>query len=134
MPQPPPDTAVVTFHYNSRFPDACPNAEGGGLCYTGCAHHVAPLGLEVLIALWDDSALRLTPAGPRSWQGTLFDVPVGRPLRVRVSDIKGCCFGDCEVVALRDIVANGVLLTRVVGEGPTAAVEFQVGPDGRVTP
>ena len=133
MPAPTPETAVVSFTYLSRFPDMCPNAQGS-LCYTGCAHQNAPLGTQVLLPQWSASALRLSPDGPRRFTGTLFDVPVGVPLRVRVSDLAGCCFGDCEVVTLRDIFANGVLLARAVGEGPAASIEFQVGPDGTVIP
>jgi hypothetical protein len=133
QPTPPPDQAVVTFVYASRFPEACPNAQGS-ICFAGCAHHLAPLGMQVLLPQWSESALRLAPDGPRRWQGTLFDVPVGVPLRVRVSDIDGCCFGDCEVATVRDVFANGVRLERVVGEGPTAALEFRVRPDGQVVP
>jgi hypothetical protein len=134
MPAPSPETAVVSFTYDSRFPEVCPNAQMASLCFAGCAHHNAPLGMAALLPQWSETALRLSPDGPRRWQGTLFDVPVGVPLRVRVLDIDGCCFGDCEVVALRDLFANGVRLTRVVGEGATASLEFRVGPNGTVIP
>jgi hypothetical protein len=133
-PTPPPDKAVVTFVYASRFPSVCPNAQFGSLCYASCAHHVAPLGLAALLPSWSDSSLRLISDGPKRWTGTLFDVPVGVPLRVRVSDIDGCCFGDCQVATVHDLYANGVLLQRVVGEGATAELEFRVGPDGAVIP
>ena len=133
-PPPPPDKAVVTFVYASRFPDACPNAQIGIICYASCAHHVAPLGLAALLPRWSDTSLRLISDGPKRWTGTLFDAPVGVPLRVAVSDIDGCCFGDCQPATVHDLYANGVLLRRVVGEGVAAELEFRVGPDGRVTP
>jgi hypothetical protein len=58
--------------------------------------------------------LDLSADGPKRWRGTIFDVPVGVPLRVKVSDIRGCCFGACDTLALRDLFANDVLLTSVV--------------------
>jgi hypothetical protein len=132
IPKPPP-TAVVSFLYVSQFPDECPNAHDIG-CFALCGHNMAPLGLQVVLPSWGAHHLRLARDGPKRWQGTFFDVPVGVPLQVGVKDIDGCCFGTCQTFVFRDVFANGVLLTRVVQVDGSAALEFQVGPDGNVTP
>ena len=134
----PPATAVVIFAYESRFDAGCPAQ--ADICYAGCAHHLAPAGLQVLVPLWGPDGVRMTEAGPGRWRAQLADVPTNVPLSVYVQDIQGCCVDPCNTgfQVTEDVFANGVRLTRVVRDGLpggiAAAVQFVVQPDGSVQP
>jgi hypothetical protein len=77
----------------------------------------------------------LIPAGDR-WTATFADVPVGSRERFRVND-PNVCPENATGAVTRNLLANGVLLTEVVGTpgtGTEPGVAFSVAADGIVTP
>ena len=123
------DVAVV---YVSRLPAGCPDL--GNICYSMCAHHNAPAGLQAIVPLWGAPTLRLTETAAGRYEGVLTAVPTNTQLQLFGRDIGMCCVDSCNYPpVLEDILLNGTKLTKVVREGlppeAQAALEFSV--DGR---
>lgn len=74
--------------------------------------------------------------GPDEWRYTFRTVPVGSRNRIRVNDPNECA-RDANGATIRNIFANGVLLTSQVptpGNGTEPGLSFMVAEDGTVTP
>lgn len=130
-----PPLVELPLVYISRLPAGCP--DGGSICYSGCAHHNAPAGLQAIVPLWSGETVRLAEAGPGRYEGRLTAVPTGTRLRLYGRDIGMCCVDACSYPpVLEDILLNGTKLTTVVHdrlpEGLTAALEFTVDGGGAI--
>lgn len=86
---------------------------------------------------WRDFArFDMTAVGADRWEISFADVPVGSEQRIRVSD-PNVCADNPTGAATANVMANGVLLTRIVdtpGAGTEPGLAFTVAADGTVTP
>jgi hypothetical protein len=126
---PPRATAAVAFVYlaSTTTDPAIASAHPDCVAAVGGTHlHPGWQGFDIVF---------MTNAGDR-WTVAFSDVPVGTRQRIRVSDPNACSESPTGA-ATREVFANGVLLTTVVGtpgNGVEPGLAFTVGGDGGVTP
>lgn len=126
---PPRATAAVAFVYRA----STTTDPAIALAHPAC---VAEVGSTHIHPSWHGfDIVYMTNAGDR-WTVDFADVPVGGRLRIRVSD-PNVCGENPTGAATREVFANGVLLSAVVGtpgDGVEPGLAFTVGEDGSVTP
>ncbi|MBK9517053.1 MAG: hypothetical protein IPO09_06785 [Anaeromyxobacter sp.] len=122
-------TATVTFVYQAATTlDPAVAAQ-----FPAC---VGEVGATHLHPSWLGFELVSMTAEGNQWVATFDDVPVGGRLRIRVSDPNACASSPTGA-ATQGVLANGVLLTDVVGTpgiGTEPGLAFTLAAGGAVTP
>ena len=78
----------------------------------------------------------MSASGVDRWEISFSDVRVDAAYRIRISD-PNVCLEDPNGASTRNVYANGVLLTRIVGtpgNGTEPGLAFTVSPDGQILP
>lgn len=122
-------TAAVTFVYQAATTLDPAVAEQFPAC-------VGEVGATHLHPSWQGFELVSMAADGDHWELTFDAVPVGARLRIRVSDPNACASSPTGA-ATQGVLANGVLLTDVVGTpgiGTEPGLAFTLAEDGTVTP
>ncbi len=122
--------ATVTFTYQAATAiDPATRAQ-----FPNCVNGASPTHIH---PGWQGfTAVPLPPFPPDRFEITFTDVPVESRQSVRISDPNGCDV-DPNGASTRNVFANGVLLTNIVGtpgNGTEPGLAFTVAADNTVTP
>ena len=102
--------------------------------FPSCVNGVSPTHIH---PGWRAFGREVLPAFPPDrFEKTFADVPVGSRQSLRISDPNACAI-DPNGASTQNVLANGVLLTDVVGtpgNGTEPGLAFTVAADGTVTP
>ncbi|HEV2149412.1 MAG TPA: hypothetical protein VGR37_18560 [Longimicrobiaceae bacterium] len=125
-----PPRVTVEFVYRASTSIDPVVAERTPSCVNGVGRtHIHPSWHQ--FARFDMSA-----TGPDRWEISFSDVPANAEYRIRISDPNACA-EDPNGASTRNVFANGVLLTRIVGtpgNGTEPGLAFRVAPDGQILP